>query len=140
MPDDRRLRRLEKQILHTLAPLISHGLLDPRLRLVTVTRVRLSADLGIARVNWSCIGSEADRSKAAHALEHARGRLQGAVAGDLGTRTTPRLLFHFDETGEKALRVQEILAELARQRGDPPPPAGTEPPAEELDEEFDEEV
>ncbi len=139
MPDERRLRRLEKQILHTLAPLISHGLLDPRLRLVTVTRVRLSPDLGIARVNWSCLGTAADRSKAAHALEHARGPLQGAVAGDLRTRTTPRLLFHFDEIAEKALRVQEILTELARQRGDPPPPPGSESPdageLEDLDEE-----
>lgn len=123
MPDKRRLQRLENAILQTVAPLISHGLSDPRLGLITVTRIRLSADLAIARVNWSCMGDPADRAKAAHALEDARGVLQGAVGRNLNTRVTPRLEFHFDESLAKAVRVNTILDELARERrereGDP---------------------
>ena len=79
MADQRRVKRLENVLLQTVAPLISHGLLDPRLSLVTVTYIRLSADLSTARVNWSCLGSESERSQATHALEDARGRLQAAV-------------------------------------------------------------
>ena len=120
MADKRRLLRLERAILQTVGPLIAHGLADPRLGLVTVTRIRLSADLGVARVNWSCIGSEADRSKSAHALEDARGRLQGAVAKSLKTRVTPHLEFHYDASLEKAARINEILAQLARERGEDP--------------------
>ena len=70
MPDPRRIKRLENLILQTLAPLISPGLSDPRLAMITVTRIRLSQDLSVARVNWSCIGKPADRSKALHALDH----------------------------------------------------------------------
>jgi ribosome-binding factor A len=62
------------------------------------------------------MGSEGDRSKAAHALEAARGVLQGAVAKAMQTRVTPRLHFHFDESLAKALRVTEILEDLARER------------------------
>ena len=127
MPDARRLLRLEKQILHAVAPLVAHGLLDPRLRLVTVTRIRLSPDLSVARVNWSCLGDRADRSKVARALEHARGRIQAEVAKATRTRTTPHLQFHFDESLEKAQRALDILAKLERERGEPPP-AAEEPP------------
>ena len=118
MADARRIKRLETLILQTVAPLVSQGLRDPRLRMVTVTRIRLSADLSVARVNWSCMGDEADRSKAAHALEHARGVLQGVVAKAMQTRVTPRLHFHYDEALEKALRVTRILEDLARERGE----------------------
>ena len=116
MADARRLKRLENVLLQAVAPLISHGLLDPRLHLVTVTRIRLSADLSTARVNWSCLGSEGERTQAMHALEHARGRLQAAVARSMRTRTTPRLEFHYDESLEKAARISRILDDLARER------------------------
>jgi len=118
MADPRRVRRLEAAILQTVAPLVSHGLSDPRLSLVTVTRIRLSRDLSVARVNWSVLGEDADRSRAAHALEHARGTLTKAVAQRLQTRVTPRLEFHFDPSLEKAQRVNEVLDQLARERAE----------------------
>ncbi|MHC4340015.1 MAG: 30S ribosome-binding factor RbfA [Planctomycetota bacterium] len=135
MADPRRVRRLEQAILQTVAPLISHGLADPRLSMITVTRIRLSPDLTVARVNWSCLGDDADRSKAEHALERARGLLQAAVAKNLRTRTTPRLTFHFDTSLEKAQRVSGILDQLARERGDneeqPEDAEGREPASDE---------
>jgi len=126
MADKRRVKRLEALILETVGPLVAHGLADPRLSMVTVTRVRLSADLTVARVNWSTLGDEAERSKAAHALEHARGRMQAAVARALQTRVTPRLSFHYDESLARAQRVTEVLDRLARERAEreEPPPEG----------------
>ena len=116
MAQERRIKRLENVLLQAVAPLISHGLLDPRLNLVTVTRISLSGDLSTARVNWSCLGSESERSQATHALEHARGRLQTAVARAMQTRTTPRLEFHYDPSLENSARISRILDGLARER------------------------
>jgi len=118
MADPMRVKRLEQAILHTVAPLLSHGLNDPRLSMVTVTHVRLSRDLSIARINWSCLGSEADRSKAAHALRSATGPVQRAIADSLQTRVTPHVHFHFDESMEKAQRINEILHRLREERGE----------------------
>jgi ribosome-binding factor A len=120
MAEARRVERLEQVILQTVAPLISYGLSDPRLadNMVTVTRVRLSKDLSVARVNWSCIGGDANRSKAEHALENARGQVQSAIADAMRTRTTPRVHFHYDEAVEKAARVNDILSLLARERAE----------------------
>jgi ribosome-binding factor A len=143
MPDERRLKRLEVAILETIAPLVAHGLSDPRLQMVTVTRVHLASDLAVAHVNWSTLGGAGEQSKAQHALEHARGKLQAAVAKALRTRTTPRLVFHFDESLERAQRVTEVLERLARERAEkegvppparPPEPLGKlEPPPEEAE-------
>lgn len=128
MPDKRRLQRLENLILEVVAPLVAHGLADPRLGMVTVTRVHLSPDLSTAHVNWSTLGGASEESKVSHALEHARGRIQAAVAGALKTRTTPRLVFHFDESLARAHRVNEVLEQLARERAakEGPPPEASE--------------
>ncbi len=125
MPDSRRLLRLEQAILETVGPLVAHGLADPRLSMVTVTRVKLSPDLSIARVHWSCLGSEADRTKASRALAHARGHMQRAVAKSLRTRTTPHLVFHFDTAVEGADKIDRLLQQIARERESRPAP----PPA-----------
>jgi ribosome-binding factor A len=116
VPAERRVKRLEALILEIVAPLVAHGLSDPRLSMVTVTRVRLSPDLSVARVNWSTLGDSGNISKAEHALEHARGRIQAAVAKALRTRVTPRLAFHYDESLARAQRVTETLEQLARER------------------------
>ncbi len=121
MPDPRRVKRLEKVILHTIAPEISHGLRDPRLQFVTVTRIHLSSDLSVARVNWSILGGEADRNKAQRALEDACGRLQGRVGKSMQTRVMPRLEFYYDESLAKAARVAEILGKLAKERDEKKP-------------------
>jgi len=134
MPDKRRLQRLETAILETVAPLVAHGLSDPRLQMVTVTRVHLAPDLSIAHVNWSTLGGASEESKAAHALEHARGRIQAAVAAALQTRVTPHLVFHYDESLARAQRVTEVLDRLARERAEREgtlPPAPDAPPAPE---------
>lgn len=131
MADKRRIQRLEAAILEIVAPLVAHGLSDPRLQMVTVTRVHLAPDLSVAHVNWSTLGGASGESKAQHALEHARGRLQAAVAKALQTRTTPRLVFHFDDSLAKAQRVTEVLEKIARERAEkegPPPPAPEAPP------------
>ena len=130
MADARRLKRLEIAILETVAPLVAHGLADPRLQMVTVTRVHLSPDLSVAHVNWSTLGGASAESKAAHALEHARGKIQTAVAKALQTRVTPHLVFHFDESLARAQRVTETLDKLARERAEKEgtaPPPGPEP-------------
>jgi len=116
MPEPRRIKRLEQRILRTIGPMIAHGLADPRLGLVTVTRVKLARDLSLARINWSCVGDDADRSRAEHALKHARGYLQTAVAKAMQTRTTPHLEFHFDASMENAARIDEILTKLEKER------------------------
>ena len=118
MADKRRIERLEQVILQTVSPMVAYGLADPRLtdNMVTITRVKLSGDLSIARINWSCMGGDGDRSKAAHALEQARGPVQSAIGNAMRTRKTPRVQFHYDESLAKSQTINEILEKIELER------------------------
>jgi ribosome-binding factor A len=115
---DVKLSRLTHLVHRRVSEVILYELQDPRLGFLTVTRVDLSRDLRHATVYWSIVGSEGDRSKTAHALEHARGRIQGEVARVMKTRVTPILRFEYDESVEGSVRVSRILEELRQERGE----------------------
>lgn len=111
-----RLKRLEKLALQVASKVVLYELHDPRLELVTLTRVKLSSDLAYGTIYWSVMGDDAHRSKVRHALDAAVGPVQRAIAGSFETRRTPRVQFQFDKSIEGAIRVGGILDELKRER------------------------
>ena len=85
---------------------------------VTVTDVRTSPDLSHARVYVSVLGergraSEPERREASlQGLRSAHGFLQSRVASELRLKRTPTLEFSYDDTTDRAMRVEEILDEI----------------------------
>ncbi len=89
----RSLLRLESRVARALSEII-HEMQDPRLPLVvTVERVRISADLSRARVLISAI-ERAEETAAL--LNRAHGYLQEELAHEVPMRRIPRLSFHTD--------------------------------------------
>jgi len=83
---------------------------DPRLRDLTVTAVRMSADLRVARVYVRTLGDTADaRAGALRALARAAPFLRGRVGRALGLRVTPELRFEYDPQPDIARRVDDLL-------------------------------
>jgi len=83
---------------------------DPRLRDLTVTAVRMSPDLGVARVYVRTLGGGAERRAAAlRALGRAAAFLRGQVGRALGLRVTPELRFEWDTQPDTARRVDDLL-------------------------------
>ena len=129
MAKPRRILRLQQLILEQVAQTIQRELKDPRIGMVSITRVKLSPDLSRAQVYWSCLGDDSEHRKVQRGLEDAVPVIQGAVAQALQTRVTPRLQFHFDQSLEKAQRLEEIFQHLREERGEP-----DEESADELEE------
>jgi ribosome-binding factor A len=132
----RRVARLQQQIKQRIAEVLLRDLQDPRIGLVTITRVELDRECTQCKVYWSVL-SEKDRGSSASTLERARSFIQREVEKTLHTRTAPRLEFHFDESIAGAIRIQEILHELREERErrggstsapEPDAPAGSAPP------------
>ena len=83
--------QVEAQLTRVLSNAISE-LRDPRVPLiVTVERVSVTSDYGIARVYLSTLG---DVQPLLDALVHARGHLQREVARQVKLRRTPVLEFY----------------------------------------------
>ena len=124
MPDDRRLLRLQQLVLETIANAVQRDLDDPRIGLVTITRVKLAKDLTQAVVYWSCLEEGGPRRTAERGLAAALPVIQSKVAGALSTRLTPRLTLKFDTGMEKADRLDTIFSQLALDRGEKPTGVG----------------
>lgn len=125
--NERRIHRLQEQIKQRLAEILQRDLADPGLGLVTITRVELDREFTICKAYWSVIGDARARRDTEAVLQRARGFCQREMARGLHTRTVPTLQFVFDEGIAGAIRIQQVIAELRKERegresGDPEPP------------------
>lgn len=105
-----RATRVGTEVARTLAALIEQEYADPRLRLVTVTEVRMSRDLKTARVLVSSADPAAAPEPALAALRHAGGRLRHDLAGRVKLRVVPRLHFEWDRRGPDYQRLESLIA------------------------------
>jgi ribosome-binding factor A len=74
-----------------------------------VTAVKTSPDLRHARVYVSVLGTGQDREATLAGLRSAHGYLQRRVADQLELKRTPTLDFVYDETADRAFRLEELF-------------------------------
>lgn len=122
--------RLESLIKEKVASVLAQDMADPRLGLVTITRVKLDRELSTCDIFWTVYGDEKKRRLNERTLKHAAGYVRREIASVLHTRNTPSVTFVFDESVAGELRVQQILKELrdARPPEVTPPEPDEEPP------------
>ena len=111
----RRPEQVAELVRQVLAEALTREVRDPRIGLVTVTRVSVSPDLSHARVAVMVSGEEEARLRAMEGLESAAGFLRSRIAKALATRTTPELHFELDRGLEHAARINAVLADLKRE-------------------------
>lgn len=104
-----RMRRVDEAIRQVIGEAVAGELKDPRVGFVTVTDVRTSADLSHARVYVSVLGDEPGREATLEGLRSAHGYLQGRVASELHLKRTPTLTFAYDDTVDRAERIDALL-------------------------------
>lgn len=115
--NERRLARLQEQIKERLAELLQREIADPKLGLVTITRVELDSEFTVCKAYWSVlaptsIGEQKAKKDSEGVLQRARGLLQREVGRGLHTRTIPRLEFVHDVGIAGAIRINKLLQEL----------------------------
>ncbi|AJB49616.1 ribosome-binding factor A [Acinetobacter nosocomialis] len=106
MAGSQRLKRMADSVQRELSDLIRQELKDPRLGgLVTISAVKVSADMGYAEVYVTVMGrelgdeqSEAANKETLDVLNKASGFLRHELSRRIKTRITPRLRFHYDKT------------------------------------------
>lgn len=105
-----RMRRVDEAIREVLSDALGGAdLKDPRIGFVTVTDVKTSADLRHARVYVTVLGDERQREQSLAGLQSAHGVLQRRVNAELRMKRTPTLEFLYDETTDRAMRMEQLL-------------------------------
>jgi ribosome-binding factor A len=116
----RRTERVGEQIRDVLARLLREEVTDPRIGLVTLTRVDVAPDFSNARVYWSVLKrrpSAADEgvtpdADTAAGLASAAGFLRRGLAHELSLRRTPELHFVHDPSLAEGAHTLGLLQEL----------------------------
>ncbi|HEX4838644.1 MAG TPA: 30S ribosome-binding factor RbfA [Solirubrobacteraceae bacterium] len=103
------MRRVNEAIRQVIGDAVSCDLKDPRVGFVTVTDVRTNADLSHARVYVSVLGEPDARAETMDGLRSAHGYLQRRIAGELHLKRTPTLDFSYDDTTDRAMRLDALL-------------------------------
>lgn len=138
MPLSHRLERIAEQIREEVSQILSSEVADPGIGLVTVTRVKVTGDLSLARVYWTATGTPAERKKTAKSLARAAAYVRHLLSTRMTLRRSPEVIFLFDQSVDAQNRVEEILLQLKQEEADrtaqPVEPAPTAPePTPEAD-------
>jgi ribosome-binding factor A len=112
MAQGSRPARVADQIRQELTGLIAREVRDPGVGFITITDVKVSADLQVARAYYTTMGDEKARAQTRKALERATPFLRRAVGQRLQLRRVPELHFHFDQSVERGDRIERIIQDL----------------------------
>lgn len=115
MPQGHRPDRVGDQIRQEVTLLLMREVHDPGIGFVTVTRVLVTADLQLARVFYTSLGSPKERRETERALERALPFLRRQVGERLRLRRVPTLQFVYDKAVETQERVEQLLREIHEQ-------------------------
>jgi ribosome-binding factor A len=115
-----RTERVASLIKEEIGAILIREYNDPSLGLTTVTEVRVSPDLRIARVFFSIFGAPGVREKTMRFLETERSHMRGLVGSRLRLRFVPDLEFRLDTTLDRVDRINALLKEIhkAKPEGD----------------------
>jgi len=120
--------RVSDLMKREIAYIIERELKDPGIGFVTLTGVRMSADLRQARVFYSVLGDQNSKEKSAAALGRARGFVQRKIGRRLKLRYTPEISFCFDASVERGAHIEELIQKIhsEQQVSEPQSGPGTE--------------
>jgi ribosome-binding factor A len=112
-----RRERVGEQLREEISAMMLTELKDPRVRLASISRVRVSPDLREAWLAVSALGDDPDRQNVVAALSHAEGFMRAQLGRRLeNLRSIPRLHFELDESIAYSVRVSTLLRDLEGER------------------------
>jgi ribosome-binding factor A len=121
-----RATRVADQIRMEVAEILSRKTKDPRIQFVTVTGVKMTADLKIARIYVTALDQAHFDQVTGPGLKSAVGFVRTELGRRLNLRYTPELVFYRDTSAEYGNRIEKLLDSLHEESGES---GETEPPS-----------
>lgn len=114
MSAKRRLDRYADLIKRSLSTIVEFKLEDPRKGFITITNVRVSPDLKIAFVYYTVLGDQYQREQSKLVLKHSNAFLRKELKPFITSRWLPELRFFYDDSMDKAYRINELLKQIKK--------------------------
>lgn len=118
MPRDfSRTLRIAEQIRRDLADLIRLEVKDPRVGMVTLTDVEVSADYSNAKVFFTSFAPADQIAETTKALTRAAGFLRRELSRRIKLRSIPQLHFVYDESVARGIRLSQLIDQAIASTG-----------------------
>ena len=104
-----RADRVGGQIQKVLSDILLKRIKDPRLKMTTITGVKLSRDLRTARIYFTTTGTPTSIEEATEGFKSALGYVKRTLASQLGLRYMPDLKFFHDESFDYGSHIEKII-------------------------------
>lgn len=118
----RRTDRIASQLKDEVARMLREEVSDPRVRLVTVTRIDVAPDLSNAVVHYSVMDVESDDQAALgrvdEGLASVASFLRKRASGKLPLRRMPELRFRYDPSLSLGTRTLSLLRDIEGEDGE----------------------
>lgn len=106
-----RPERVGEQILKETTFLLLHRIKDPRVSPVTLTGVKVSRDLSLARIYFTVADAEVRRDAEA-GLKSASPYIRRELSQIMRLRFMPEIRFQFDDSFSHGQRIDELLRQV----------------------------
>ena len=111
-----RPERVGDQILQEITTLLARSVQDPGIGFITVTRVKVTPDLQLARVYYTSLGDDKEKKQTEKALERVKPFLRRQIAQRIQLRRAPELEFRYDESIADLDNVERLLQQVREER------------------------
>lgn len=101
--------RVAEQIRRELAELIRTELKDPRVGMVSITDVEVTADYAHAKVFFSTLAGSEHVAEVLVGLQKASGFLRRELGKRISIHMTPQLHFVFDQSLERGADLSQLI-------------------------------
>jgi ribosome-binding factor A len=112
-----RSHRVGGLIQKALSDIIQKRVKDPRLEMVTITRVKMTRDLRLARIYFSTPEGEKRQEAATNGFRSASGFVKRTLARQLGLRYMPDLQFFYDDSFDYSANIDRLLNQIRTEDG-----------------------
>ena len=107
-----RAERVAGQVQKVVSDLLRRSIRDPRLATTTITGVKMSADLRIAKVYFTTAEGEDKAKQAGSGFQSALGFLKRQMARELKLKYMPDLQFYYDESIDYGQHIDQLLKKV----------------------------
>lgn len=119
--DNRRVQKVEHEVQRVVASYIVQHLQGELPGMITVSRVKMPADLRTAKVYVSVLSPDGtsqatDNKIALETLKDHSAEIQRVLADKMAMRFCPRLSFYRDDSTEQVMKVDQLLRHLQQER------------------------
>ncbi len=112
----KRPKRVAHLIQKEISAILQKRIKNPQMGFVTITEVKVTDDLQHAKVYFTVYGSDEEKVTTEKLLRKMTPFIRYHIGQRIRLRYTPEIVFYYDETIERAARIEELINRIHREK------------------------